>query len=207
MRFRSTALLGMVMVIVGSLLQPRAAAGVATCGSVADQIMAAFARRLARDTGNLIGAEGVDISLVTQMSLGLPAGTAGALHVRDKTIRVWGHTYSKVHRKCTDAQASANFPGGGHTVAQVVDNLFNRYGLPWVEGLRDLARSSGAECAQYVIVQAGYAARDAVRHGRDHWQRYEKLVDQHCPHGLFHQAKLMTASYLDGVGHEPHDAQ
>jgi hypothetical protein len=178
------------------LCLPWPALAKSTCTEAAPRVTSAFMRRLARDTGNLIYDEGTNLSLVDTMSLGQPAGTAGALKVRDKAVRLWGHTDSKIHRKCTDAQAAVIYPGGGPTVNSTTDDLFNMYGLPWVAALRDLTAPSGRRCAQVAIVQAGYAARDQLRDGIDSWKKYGLLVDHFCPPGVFDTVKQTTADYL-----------
>ena len=167
-----------------------------TCTDAAPRVASAFMRRIARDTGNLIYLEGTNISLVDAMNLGQPAGTAGAVKVRDKAVRLWGHTHSKIHRKCSDAQAAVIFPGDAPTVNKTTDDLFNMYGLPWVEALRDLTAPSGKRCAQVAIVQAGYAARDMLRDGIDNWKKYSELVDHFCPPHLFDDVKETTADIL-----------
>lgn len=178
------------------LCTPWPALAKGTCAEAAPRVTSAFVRRLARDTGNMIYQDGTDLSLVSTMKLGLPAGTAGAVEVRDKAVRLWGHTHRKIHRKCTDAQAAAVYPGDGATVQNTADNLFNVYGLPWVTELRNLTASAGTRCAQVAIVQAGYAARDQIRSGADSWTKYGELVNHFCPPQLFDSVKDVTTDYL-----------
>jgi hypothetical protein len=182
-----------VCIVLGA---PWPALAKSSCTDAAPRVTSAFMRRLARDTGNLIYLEGTNLSLVDTMSLGVPAGTAGALKVRDKAMRLWGHTHSKIHRKCTDAQAAVIYPGDAASVRIATDDLFNMYGLPWVSALRDLTAPSGRRCAQVAIVQAGYAARDQLRDGIDTWKKYGELVDHFCPPQLFESVKQTTADYL-----------
>lgn len=178
------------------LCTPWPASAKSSCMDAAPRVTSAFMRRLARDTGNLIYDEGTNLSLVDAMSLGRPAGTAGALKVRAKAMRLWGHTHSKIHRKCTDSQATAIYPGSAATVNIATDDLFNMYGLPWVAALRDLTAPSGKRCAQVAIVQAGYAARDQLRDGIDNWKKYGELVAHFCPPTLFDSVRETTAEYL-----------
>lgn len=165
------------------------------CSVASARIVAAFLRRLARDTGNLVRTEGVDVALADTMSLGVPTGTVSS-RVQDKAIRLWKHTENKIHRKCTDAEAAAAYPGTGNTTAEVTDDLFNRYGLPWVGVLRDMAGPYGARCAQLALVQAGYAGRDRVRRGLHVWGRYAPLVAHACPAGLFDDIAEISDEYL-----------
>jgi hypothetical protein len=159
-------------------------------------ITAAYVRRLARDTGNQISAHDVDVALVASMTLGVPTGTAAAERVADHYRRLWKHTENKIHRKCSNAEAAAVYPGTGTTTALVTDDLFNLYGIPWVSALRSLSAPYGKECTQVAILQAGYAARDQIRRGNDYWDRYKRLVDRVCPNGLFDEIEEATWIYL-----------
>lgn len=168
------------------------------CDDAAHRIASAFIRRLARDTGNIIADYGVDVPLVQTMALGVPTGSAAA-RVADKAIRLWWHTESKIRRKCLDAEAAAIYPGPGLTSGEVTDDLFNLYGLPWASSARNFVRPYGARCARVAILQAGYALRDEIRRGVDHWALYGGLVDRYCPSDLFDDIRELSASYLSDL--------
>jgi hypothetical protein len=166
------------------------------CPERAPRITAAFVRRWARDTGNLLAAQGTDAVLIGGMSQGMPSGTSVTTQTASKARRLWSHTEDKIHRKCTDAEAGHTYPGDGATTAGVVDDLFNDYAIPWASAVRSLTGPYGERCTQYAFIQAGYAARDYIRDGADEWARYQKLVDRVCPPGLFEEVKDVTSIYL-----------
>lgn len=186
-------------IVVGLAVLVWAAPVVArSCEDTAAKMTAAFVRRLARDTGNSIGRYGVELSLATDMTLGVPSATAAA-RVQAQLERLWIHTENKIHRKCSDAEAAARWPGDGQTTAAVTDDLFNQFGLPWVSALRNLTAPHGAACAQVAIVQAGYAARDRIRFGAYNWERYATLVDRVCPAYVFVDIEEASELHLLGA--------
>jgi len=84
-----------------------------------------------QDIGNVIEAEGMSITIPSDMILSVPVGTPSAAPVTRKAARIWWHTQSKVTRKCTDAQAAATFATSGKTSETVTDRFFTEYGFPW----------------------------------------------------------------------------
>lgn len=184
-----------VIILVVVLLPGIVAARPIACETVASKIAAAFLRRLARDSGNILGAGGVDLALVDEVTSGVPAGSTAA-QVKKKVKRLWGHTQNKIQRKCTDEQAARMYPTAGFDTRSVTDELFNRFGLPWIARMRDAARPYGEACVRYGIVQSGYAARDHIRWGVDRWERYRKLVNAHCPSGVFDELKAISLREL-----------
>lgn len=105
-------------------------------------------------------------------------------------------TESKIHRKCSDAEAAAVYPGAGRTAAEVTDDLFNLYGLPWVAALRDMSAPHGPGCARATLTQSGYAARDELRTGRDNWPLYGRLAARYCPTAIVDELDDMSAAFL-----------
>src|SRR5262245_36972507 len=95
------------------------------CSDRAPRITAAFVRRWARDTGNLLAVHGSSAPLIIGMSDGLPATGSAPTRMGQKARRLWVHTEDKIHRKCTAAEAADVFPGEGATTSGVVDDLFN----------------------------------------------------------------------------------
>ena len=166
------------------------------CAERAPRITAAFVRRWARDTGNLLATHGSGAALIVGMSGGTPVMGSAATRMGDKARRLWVHTEDKIHRKCTDPEAADVFPGDGATTVEVVDDLFNAYAIPWASAVRALTAPYGERCTQYAFIQAGYAARDYIDGSADRWDRYRRLVDRFCPPGLFDEVKDVTATYL-----------
>jgi hypothetical protein len=185
-------------IVLGLLVLTTAPAYASLCSDVAPRLTAAFVRRLGRDTGNLFGAEGTSIQLVESMSDGQPS--PADRRAQDKAIRLWGHTDSKIRRKCSDAEAASVYNAAGVTTAD--DALFNRDGLPWVAAMQEVVRPLGAKCAQVALVQAGYAARDEIRSGLDRWVLYGRLVSSRCGTGVFEQLHSLSEEILmPDLGH------
>lgn len=166
-----------------------------TCEDAAAAMTAAFFRRLARDAGNSLAREGVGVPFAPEMAGGRPAPEA-APRVESQLRRLWWHTENKIHRKCSDTQAAALWPGNGATTGAVTDDLFNLFGLPWVHTVRSIVAPYGAECAQRALVQAGYAARDQIRRGKNTWPRYGRRVAAVCPPQVFAEVEAATRSIL-----------
>jgi hypothetical protein len=168
-----------------------------SCGDASNRVASAFIRRLARDASDMIAEEDVDVALVERMTLGVPAEAAA--RAAEKAVRLWRHTERKIHLRCLDADAADTYPGAGGTIGEVTDDLFNLYGLPWVSSLRSILRPFGKQCARVAILRAGYAARDQIRKGRDHWAYYWQAVDQVCPQPLLDDVRQASVPYLSAL--------
>lgn len=188
----STVALGALLVATSAEARPRT---FGTCAVTQPRATSAFFRRLGRDAGNVIARAGVNLDLPATMADGVPIGPT-ARPFGNKLRRIWGHTESKIQRKCRDADAAAIFPGDGATVPDVVDDLFTRYGLPWVINLRAVVAPYGAECAQRVLIQAGRAVRDQIKRGRDRWAFYLRDTPEICAPGVDAAVRAVTMSTL-----------
>lgn len=185
-----------VLTMVAAICAPARQAAANECAAAFNRITSAFIRRLARDTGNVLSRDGANAPLIGAMTLGVPTGTAAARRLDDKARRLWIHTENKIHRKCSDTEAASVYPGPGRTTAEVTDDLFNAYGLPWVAALRDLAAPFGADCVRTALVQSGYAARDQLRSGRYNWAQYEGRAARYCPPAVVAQLDDTAAAHL-----------
>jgi hypothetical protein len=192
-----------VFLMAAAVGAPAGAAWADDCASAFNRIVPAFIRRLARDSGNVLGRDAEPVVLLTTMRLGVPSGTAAARRLEDKARRLWAHTENKIRRKCSDVEAAATYPGEGRNTFEVTDDLFNLYGLPWVAALRVLAAPYGSDCVRVTLVQSGYAARDQLRKGQDNWPQYSHLAERYCPGGMVGALPDIAAAYLSDLRRDP----
>ncbi len=178
---------------------PTVALAGAPCPIAKPRIDSAFVRRVGRDIGNMILEHGVStIAVPMRMTHGTGVGSTLSIPIIRKSERIWWHTESKVHRKCTDSEAAQDY-GFGNDTATVTDELFNSYAFPWADAMLGVVGHGSNVCAAEAFKQAGRAGRDWLKKGHDRWGFYLRDVDSLCGDGTKENIISITKNIFRGL--------